>query len=326
MAIKLNWHSAKLQKWAAFGVVFAMSLVFFVFLTFPYEIFKETLSNNIKRQTGLDVSIGEMGMSFPIGVKLSDVSITKPGTPRKVDLDTIRLNVGILPFLIGKLSVYVNIDALNGKREKGEFDIAMKAGIFSLLFKGQLSLSSFELNAKKFEVEQIASLGLGILAQKRNLMNPLFLPLVEAIQIKGRAQGFMDLSMSGSSPGNASGTIDLSMQQASLEMTDKTIPTQTFSKALLKADIKNGVITLDKNAGMTANDFSLSIVGKLGLKENIVASILDLKIDLRLDGELKETWGSILAGLPGASGEGQTSVAIQGTFMQPIPVYGSSPL
>lgn len=103
MKFKFDVNSDKVKKLALFSIVFSVSLSFFLLFTFPYGIFKETLSNNIKRSSGFNVEIGSMGMSLPLGIKLSKVNVTKAGIHQNLSFDQVRINIGILPFLLGKL-------------------------------------------------------------------------------------------------------------------------------------------------------------------------------------------------------------------------------
>ena len=314
-----QWNNLRFKKWISFAVVFTFSFGLFLFLTFPYEIFKETISNNIKRASGIDVNIGTMGMSLPVGIKLLDVKVSKPGVAQILKFEQVRVNISMLQFMMGNLGLSFKIQKSSGitKKELGQIHLGVKLGILLLIFSKTPPLPSVNLYADNFAIDDVTNLAFGILGNSRGI-SPMFQPVLEAVKFTGMMTGNMNIVMSGAKAANASGIVNLELKKASLEA-GAALSRQEFSKMLIKAEVKDGKIMFDKNSGINSRDLSLSIIGgRIVLKEPLMMSDLDVKVDLKMSGDI-EPLGSMAvraAGLMYTEGQ-PTTITISGPFVRP---------
>jgi type II secretion system protein N len=98
----------------AYGAAGAILFVTFLFATFPYA---DALSG-VLQPMGLRLGSRESGISFPIGIKMTGVSLDSVIDGRSVfQSDQLRISPSLLSMLIGSPGVKVHADAYGGKLE-----------------------------------------------------------------------------------------------------------------------------------------------------------------------------------------------------------------
>src|SRR5690606_32154325 len=106
--------------------LFLVCFVFFLFLTFPYEVLKETIAAEISSASGYNIQIGELGPRLPLGVEVGKVSVDLPDGSRGLHFNRITADLSILSLLIGsiapELRVTIGQGTLNFKSDISVFD------------------------------------------------------------------------------------------------------------------------------------------------------------------------------------------------------------
>ncbi|MDH5543598.1 MAG: type II secretion system protein GspN [Nitrospinota bacterium] len=78
------------RKTVGYAALFFVSLMIFVILGFDTNSFKNYLEYKVKSKTGISVSIGKLGFSFPPGIRLRDLSVIKESEGLELKLSDIR--------------------------------------------------------------------------------------------------------------------------------------------------------------------------------------------------------------------------------------------
>ena len=108
-------------------VLFVFSLLFFLYLSFPYGVMKEALSSQIQVATGITVRMESLGPAFPFGFSASDVEIYKGRSPR-VKVKEITAKVSLLQLLMLRLGVSVEAEDMKG----GDLAVTVGYGLLDL--------------------------------------------------------------------------------------------------------------------------------------------------------------------------------------------------
>ena len=91
-----------------------------------------------------------------------------------------------------------------------------------------------------------------------------------------------------------------------------------LKKALIKAKVENGTFILDPSSGIVSDELQLNPEGKITLKSQADASLLDMKIVFKLDRGLKEKFGFLIDAASGnASADGQLTMQVRGPLSGP---------
>lgn len=294
--------------------LFLVSFVLFVFLTFPYEVLKESLAAGISQSTGYVVQIGDMGPRlFPIGLKAEDIRVETQSGSATMKLKSLRVGVGLLPLVLGKVGVEVT-----AIQDQGKLEASADFGVFDLL--GHKAVPRrITLAAKAFPLDDLVTFALGV-AGNSPTANPMVAPLLTAIGFSGQLTGNADFNLDAKNPTQSTGQADLSLNKANLKLSHPSLglPDQVFKKALIKAKVENGAVVIDKNSGFVSDELDLALNGKVTLKAQPSASLLDLKIQIKLDKGLKDKFGFLIDAVTGsATSEGQLTMQLRGPMEQP---------
>jgi type II secretion system protein N len=87
--------------WVAGGF---MSLLLFLFLTFPFGTLQSRVLSELIRATGWDIRAAEWSPGLPLAVEWRDLTWTKPGSV-SIPVQLMRLNVGVLGLLLGQQTI-----------------------------------------------------------------------------------------------------------------------------------------------------------------------------------------------------------------------------
>lgn len=133
----------------AYGAAGVILFVTFLFATFPYA---DALSG-VLAPMGLRLTSHETGISFPIGIKMSDASLASILDGRTVfQSDQLRITPSLLSMLLGSPGVKVHADAYGGKLELR----ARQAGDATAL-----AFSGSELHLERYAALRAMGLNLG---------------------------------------------------------------------------------------------------------------------------------------------------------------------
>lgn len=294
--MKINKN--KLLTISAYGMLFFISFVFFVYITFPYQVLKEFISTQVFKYSGVNLRIEDLRPSLPLGVKLKNIKMNIGTTDDVLNIPRIQIKLGLLSLLIGNFNFKLHMIEEKG----GSVDIQIVHSLLQIL-NGKMSFPSVcKFNLKKFNIENLVSFILNIVVKQVN--NPLLGPFLSQINIKGALNGKGVLNFNSSNIAKSYGDISISVIDGRFQINDVNlnIAEQKFNKALIKAVLKQGVLKIDNNSGLQSNELGINLSGELSLKPVILNSNVKVDIDLWLDGELKNQFGFIIDALTGSVG------------------------
>ena len=106
MIARLAWPTTFTLKKEplAWAVGALASLLFFLFLTFPFGTLQARVLSEFIRATGWDIRAAEWSPGLPLAVEWRDLTWTKPGGA-SIPVQVMRLNVGIFGLLMGHQAV-----------------------------------------------------------------------------------------------------------------------------------------------------------------------------------------------------------------------------
>lgn len=306
----------KLNGRAGVSVIFAVSFVFFLVVTFPYEILKESISNGLSRVTGLSITMDDFGAKLPIGMRASGLSVSSQGQKAKtIKLNQLAARINPLYILAGKLAVKVYIE----NPDQSTMDVFIVIPLSAVLGRGDVIPSRIELDSQNFRVDDFAAFALSAMASGSDV-NPLVGPVLQGIGFSGKLDGAIDLSIDASAPQQSTGTIKVKFKDAVLKLSDPSLglPDQRFSKAGIQAALNNGVLVIDKGAGFESDELTLSAGGSVAVKSPLSGSQLQLEILVKLQKTLAEKFGFLLDAFSGgAAKNGELRLNVKGPLSQP---------
>jgi type II secretion system protein N len=293
--------------------LFFGSFLLFLFLTFPYEVLKESVAAEISQATGYNIRIGDLSPNLPIGITAEKIRVEPPGGGSPLTLDELTVELGVFKLLLAKLAIDVTV--VSGP---GELEVETDIGIYSLLGGGILP-NQLYLEATNFPIDQIADFGLGLAGGPG--ANPMVAPLITALGVSGSLNGKVDFDLNTKNPTQSSGFADLALSKAILKLSHPSLglPDQEFIKAQIKARVENGTVQLDKSSGFVSEELELLPEGKIVLKPDAFMSQLDLNIVFRLNKGLKERFGFMIDAITGsATSDGQLTMQVRGPMGEPV--------
>jgi hypothetical protein len=306
----------KLNSRAGVGVIFAVSFVFFLVVTFPYEILKESISNGLSRVTGLSITMDDFGAKLPIGMQASGLSVSSQGQKAKtIKLNQLSARINPLYVLAGKLAVKVYIE----NPDQSAMGVFIVIPLSAVLGGGNIIPSRIELDSQNFRVDDLAAFALSAMASGSDV-NPLLGPVLQGIGFSGKLDGAIDLSIDASAPQQSAGTIKIKFKDAVLKLSDPSLglPDQRFSKAGIQAALNNGVLVIDKGAGFESDELTLSAGGSVAVKSPLSGSQLQLELLVKLQKSLAEKFGFLLDAFSGgAAKNGELRLNVKGPLSQP---------
>jgi type II secretion system protein N len=293
--------------------IFIGGFLFFLLLTFDYGVLKEALSSQISQQTGMNITIGAMRPSFPLGIELDDFLLQNPDSQR-LELKRIKVKLSLLNLFIGKLGILTELTSATG----GSLEAYCKFSLFEII-KGTATLPSrLELNSRQFPLENSISFALKSLAAAPTT-NPLLAPILKEITFSTNLDATIDLLINTKDPGQSAGTIDAKFRQAKLMLNTPSLalPDQEFQKAEIVARIDSGNLKFDEKSGFQSKDLELSINGSIKLASPLAATGLKMRIGIKFMEALRESLGFVLGAFSGAGDSGEMAIELNGTVGTP---------
>ena len=140
--------------------IFVTSFLFFLYLTFPYNVVKEYLAGEVSKQVGINLVIGELEPNFPIGLSVRNVEIATSTGGGNFRLSEVDVSLSILSLFTGKVGASISLGASQG----GIMEIFANLGL-AQIFRGEVVPSSVELEAEKFPIDGLANFGIAMAAR-----------------------------------------------------------------------------------------------------------------------------------------------------------------
>jgi len=289
----VNAKQKRILKYAGYVAFYLFSLVFFAFLTFPFDRLRTRIQSDFNAgQTGpspLSLRLGHLSSYWFSGVRADEVDLisppsatppedpTKPAKPKVMRIDTVHVRVSLLRLLFGTMHVNFGASALGGE------------------------ISGFTSDAdggRKFELD-IEDLGL---ADAPLLADMLGLPIggklgghVEFLLPESKlskAEGKVDLKFSGLSAGDGKTKVLNAIALPKVEVGDLT----------LKATATAGGLKVDELSA-AGKDLDLHGDGSLRLRDTFDQSVLSLNARFKFNERFtnKDDMTRSLFGAPGSS-------------------------
>jgi len=295
-------------------VLFLFSLLFFLYLSFPYGVLKEAISSQIQLATGITVRMESLGPAFPFGFAANGVEIYKGRSPR-VKVKEITAKVSLVQLLMLRLGVAVEAEDMKG----GDLAVSIGYGLLDLV-TGNVGLpSKVSMSAKSFGLDSLASFAIQI-AVDSGVGGAIAGPLLAKLGLRGNLTGKADLSLNAKSPSQSSGLVKVALTDSVLVLSDPSLnfPDQAFKTAQISANLGGGALNIDPSTRLTTADLDVGVDGKVALRSSVSSSDLSLKAFLKLQGLLGEQYGMLVDGLSnGMAKNGSLSLQITGTVASP---------
>ena len=291
--------------------LFCVSFVFFLYLTFPYGVLKEAVIAEISKVTDYNIRVKELGPSLLLGFDAEDITIGSKDGAYEVEIDELDLNVNILPLLIGRASVDVTIYSKDG----GSLDLLASWSLYKMLMHQNFIPKIVELEAENFDVGALGSFGLQVYSQ---VANELIRGTLAKIKIAGRLNGSLEIDLDVDDPTASSGEVNLSLVKAFLDLNDKNlgVPKQDFKKAVIQASLLKGALKIAPASGFVTQELSIDPKGSAEFRAPIAKSRLNLGVDVKISGKIRENFDFLLNMAGGK--DGMIAYNLSGTLDRPI--------
>ena len=287
------------------------SFIFFFYLTFPYEVLKETIVLKASETTGLNITIGELSPSFPMGLKSRSVGIGQ-GSGGKLKLNRTDVSLGFWALFIGEARVRVALEDAS----HGTFDLSIGISVLDVL-RGSYPVwpRTIYLEARNFLFGDLVDFILKRQAGSSDV-NPLVQPLLESIDVDGLLNADVDLRINSSDLSGSAGTAEVRLVNAVVKSLNENleIPDQAFTKALIKARLAKGILSVDESSGFISQDLSIGIGGRIVQKPHLARSDMDFVIPVTLGPPLQEQFGLILDTVAQRQTKGSVEIRISGAL------------
>jgi type II secretion system protein N len=300
-----------LPKIAVVGIFFG-SLLFFVYLTFPFGVLKESLTAAINRNSDFNVRIGYLSSDFPVGLRAEDVVISKRGAKKSVSIKKMSVELGLLSLLIGR----VRVDAEISEGSGSYLDLSTSFSLFGLM-SGAMIPNRIDLDAKNYAIGQLFEFAMSTLE-----FGPEYQQFIgsylEKFKFQGKLNGLANISLDIQSPSSSQGSVSLSLIESSFTIDDPSlkIDSQIFSKFTIALKVEKGAISISDSTAILSQDLDIKGRGGINLKSDLMQSPLDVTIDYKLQGSIQKEVGSLIDMFSGGSGGGAGKVQMVGTLAQ----------
>ncbi|MFK7823045.1 MAG: type II secretion system protein GspN [Oligoflexales bacterium] len=293
-------------KLIAYIVLAISSFIFFLYLTFPYEVLKETAILKASEATGLSLEIGELGPSFPLGFKGKEIKVAS--TDYQLRFKSAVVSLSFLSFFLGKARVDLSLE----DSKNGHLDCEVALSILDII-KGIYMPSNIYMESRKFLFGQLVDFALNRQAQAPGV-NLMLKPWLESVDVDGQLDADIDLSIDSGDLKSSEGTAVVELQNTVLKSLNPNlpIPDQVFTKALIDSKLKNGVFTISKKSGFTSQDLMVDISGKVTQKPQLMRSTIDFSLNIELAAPLQEQFGIIFDALAQRETKGKVNIKVQG--------------
>jgi type II secretion system protein N len=297
-----------LPKWVILGGTGFFSFVFFFYMSFPFEILKETVSSQLSSASKMQIEIAELSPRFPLGIRIKGFQIrTQQGSA--LALNQVDVRVSLLKLFLGKLGLGLALEDAGS----GELDLDLSFSLLSFLSDSPIP-SYIGLEADQFSLDELVNFFLKGLGQTPGT-NVLLKPVLEAFALKGKLSGGVSLYLDATDPGRSSGEGELLVKGAELLIKDPSmpIPNQTFEKASVKIVLKEGNLQLDPSSGLKSHDLDITFGGRITQRPQVT---FDLLVGVVLQNKLKDQFGWLLetVGSKGAS-QGRVDIHVGGNVL-----------
>ncbi len=308
-------------QYVGYVVLFVVSFLFFVYLTFPFNILKESLVMKLNKATGLNISVYDMSPSLLLGMKARGVSLKTPAG-KEVKFAAVKVSLSTLYLFIGRLRCVFEVQ----DAQQNPLEVAAGFGLFSLIANatgGKPPLpEQITVKIDNYGLHDLTAYALSSYAGNSST-NPLIVPLLEQMVVQGSLNAEIALDLDLEDPTVSDGNLNISIDKLVLAMDapDFTIDDQIFEKALVKASMSDGSLKIQEGSEFSSQDISVRVSGDLNLKTPLLSSAMNLSIPLQIKGALKEQFGFLIDAMLKGTSDGNIPLQVRGTLLRPSVSY-----
>lgn len=295
---------------AWYALLFLVTFLLFFLFTFPYGVLKEAIVSELSQATGYTVRVKEMGPSFLIGADATGIRISSPDNRAQVELESVDVTLSVLSLFLGRATVDIELISKNS----GLLDLKASWSIWQLAKDRNFVPNRITLEAEEFEMGGLVNL---FLYNSSKTANDMVKDLMTQLVFQGNLTGTSVIKLAIDEPIQSTGNVELKIEKATFDLTNPNlvVARQTFKKALIKANLQGGKLTLDNASGLESQELKIDLKGSTTLRNPVFSSLLDLGINLKLDGTLRDNFGFILSVMGGT--ESELKYQINGTLERP---------
>ena len=205
----------KIKKILAYLVLSFGSFALFLYMTFPFQISKETLANEVTKATGMATQIKSLGPSFPLGIKLEGLTLSNPGGV-SFEMKSTSVNLSLLSLLMANAELTMELEDTIG----GNLEAEIRFGLFDLMgaAKNAPMPNRFVLRSKKFNLGPLVNFILAKVSQGD--VNPLVKPLLEAFQFQGHLNSKVQINIKSGDFSKSQGAAQIQIAKSALLIID----------------------------------------------------------------------------------------------------------
>lgn len=297
----------KLVQILSLIMVGVLSFLVFLYFSFPYRVLKEAISVKATEATGIIITIGDLEPAFPLGLKAKNVTLASPGST-SATIKTMRVGVGLFAFLIGRLSLSIDLTDKAG----GSLDIVTRFSIIDLVGGTNFLPTVLTVDGEKYQLDELLNFYLTKTSKDPNA-SFFVKDFVSKLTIKGALDAKIDFSFNASDINQSVGDVSIKMMNSSVAFHQSLqLPEQKFETAMLKANFKNGVLVVSDASKFQASDITLALNGNVKLKPRIEKSVLDVNIELELRSAFKQQLEPLMEAMMNHKPESKIKIKISG--------------
>jgi type II secretion system protein N len=341
----MNERLRKLLSWVGYPTFALFSFLAFLYLTFPMERLKPRLEQRASAELGMEVTIDEVSPRPLLGLSAEGVTLVSrpaPGAmparspdgstvtpkPARIRLDQVVLKVGLLGLIFGGVDLSFSVQGLGGELEGSYEQSASKTAPSSpappIPGRKVVRPQDWALRAELQKID---------LASLPAVREAVGLPL------SGRLSGKAALEVPEARWSSANGSLELDLEDCSigdgkaklkvpgnpLLAMGVTLPRVRIGRLHGQISIEKGVATvrLTSQDRVGEVDIEADIEGRIGLRNPLPYSSLDVYARIRLNPQLKKRDAKFELfenGLASARRpDGSYGVQISGILRQPMP-------
>jgi type II secretion system protein N len=273
------------------AALFLALFVVFLYLTFPYDIVRDTIVQKLESQGKVHVTIGDIEPFRLSGVRITDLKIADADDERKVLLgvDEARLRVRPTQLALGRVWVDFDIYAYGGGFA-GSF--CRRGGILDL------AMNFADLRLAKYDIRELAK-------------------KYGQLDVDGTIGG--DFSMhviKGQRKGN-SGALNLNLDRlrlANITMLGSTLPNIAFEPGKLSMELQHQQFKLN-DFSLKGDNLSVQASGQVFVNEDTPKkSRVNLNVKFKPSDELEDGLGVLAMGLGEPDSDGYFEYRVNGPF------------
>ena len=299
-----------LGKIILYFVTALFSFLFFLYLTFPYQVLKENIAGILSKETGSLVSINTLEPSFPLGVKFTNIRVYRPGI-ESLTIGKLNLDVSFLSLLFGG----VKADILLEDKLGGTLNIGAEISLSSLISNPEEAFPSYvSLNAENFDFSSALNFMLA-LQSGGDSVNPMVKSALRDIHIVGKLKSNTYFEFNEKDYLSSKGQIDIQLVNSGLELL--SLPFQEFNQAAIKASLDKGSFSFSPETQFVSDGLKIEISGNVKQSEKIMNSKADIIVKIGLFNSLKENFGMILDMVTEEVSDGNMKVKVKGPISSP---------